>query len=439
MLKPSWARRARHFAGVAWLRTRQRARKIVRNWRLSNRARRIERGLVGWGPGPRGIFLVPGFGYGGAAKSMTRLAAALGQRGVPCLAIATEGTDKAEYPSYREAFTDCLDLSHEADKCDVLVRLLARLEPRFLFCALGVTAYRVLPALRERFPSMRVCDYVPAPGGGIDVCSLPTAPLIDVRIVESEDCRREMLKLYDQRSYGEELRRRLHVVPNSIRIPADLSNEDRLKSRRELGLEHDTFVVCYLGRYTAEKGLHTVLDVAELTSAENRRVRYVLAGDGPLYGEIEKAVEDRHLDRIIRMTGYLEDPAPVLAAADVLIAPSSREGMSNSVLEAMAQGKPILCTRVGALPEVVSDGLDGYLVERGDEMAETFGGHVIRLADDRELYERLSKQARRTIETRFDEEKRMHTFATLIWPEEAGETSTQREPEPGAGLEAESK
>jgi glycosyltransferase involved in cell wall biosynthesis len=74
--------------------------------------------------------------------------------------------------------------------------------------------------------------------------------------------------------------------------------------------------------------------------------------------------------------GYQDDVAPFYAAFDVLLLPSANEGTPVSAIEALAAGKPVVATRVGGVPDVIRDGVDGHLVEAGD-----IDGLTDRLAD----------------------------------------------------------
>jgi glycosyltransferase involved in cell wall biosynthesis len=95
----------------------------------------------------------------------------------------------------------------------------------------------------------------------------------------------------------------------------------------------------------------------------------VIAGDGPCRDALTRLSRELGVEDRVWLLGQRSDVPVVLAAMDVFALPSIAEGMSNTALEAMATGLPVVATRVGGSPELVADGLTGRLVPRGDERA----------------------------------------------------------------------
>jgi sugar transferase (PEP-CTERM/EpsH1 system associated) len=99
------------------------------------------------------------------------------------------------------------------------------------------------------------------------------------------------------------------------------------------------------------------------------RLRLVLVGDGPLKDQLLEQVQQLSLSEVVWMPGDRNDIAALLQAMDVFILPSLAEGISNTVLEAMATGLPVVATAVGGNPELVEEGATGYLVPPEDALA----------------------------------------------------------------------
>ncbi len=146
-----------------------------------------------------------------------------------------------------------------------------------------------------------------------------------------------------------------------------------------------------------QKGLRDLLAVARRFRDAGDHVRFVVVGEGYLRPELEATRRELGLDDTVVFTGWVPNAAEsTLPDLDVFFQPSLWEAMSVVVLEAMAAGKPIVATRVGETPEILEDGVDALLVERGDigGMAAALG----RLIDDPCLRSRLGRAARQKAE-----------------------------------------
>ena len=91
-----------------------------------------------------------------------------------------------------------------------------------------------------------------------------------------------------------------------------------------------------------------------------------MVGDGPDREAVERRARELGIVRSSLFLGYQDEVAPYYAAFDALILPSANEGTPVSAIEALAGGRPVVATRVGGVPDVVRDGVDGFLVEPGD-------------------------------------------------------------------------
>lgn len=177
-------------------------------------------------------------------------------------------------------------------------------------------------------------------------------------------------------------------------------------------LDPDRDVVMYVGRLARGKGIPDLLDaVAGLADDD---VTLVLVGDGPLRSEIEGTVARRGMEVSVRLLGHREDVPSLLAAADLLVLPSYREGTPRVVTEALASGLPVIGTTVGGVPDQLDPATNGYLIDAGEVEALTATIRSV-LADDvgpvetahldryslarsrerhRELYEELVREVR---------------------------------------------
>ncbi len=125
-------------------------------------------------------------------------------------------------------------------------------------------------------------------------------------------------------------------------------------------------LVC-LGRLSPEKGQLLLIEAATLLAAKGLTFELALVGDGPMRGAIEGLVAERGLQDRIRLTGSIstERLREELLAARALVLPSFAEGLPMVIMEAMALRRPVLTTWIAGIPELVRDGIDGWLFPAG--------------------------------------------------------------------------
>ena len=187
----------------------------------------------------------------------------------------------------------------------------------------------------------------------------------------------------------------------TIRNGVDLSrfgHVDRGTARRTLGLPDDGVIVGSVGRLVPVKDQRSLIDAVGILQRRGVRVTAVLAGDGPLRDQLVKQVAELGVD--VRLLGHRPDVETVLAALDVFVLSSVSEGLSNTILEAMASGVPVVATRVGGAEELIEEGATGALVPAGapDALAHAIG----ELALNRERRVSMGEAARRRVEREFD-------------------------------------
>ena len=140
--------------------------------------------------------------------------------------------------------------------------------------------------------------------------------------------------------------------------------------RRELGIGEDEFVVGTVGRLDPVKNHECLIDaIRDLNVSGSQKVRLVIVGDGPRRSHLERMLESFPFSPKPLLIGFRPDVENVYAAFDVFVLPSFAEGMSNTLLEAMACGLPVVCTAVGGNVELVEDCKRGTLIPSDDKLA----------------------------------------------------------------------
>lgn len=170
----------------------------------------------------------------------------------------------------------------------------------------------------------------------------------------------------------------LRVIRNGV----DLARYGERQSegiRERLGIGQSDFVLACVGRLVELKG-HNILIEAFKLLKPRRPLRLLIIGDGPDRKRYEELAARLGLGGTVQFLGQRDDVPALLGASDCFALASSTEGLSCSIVEAMAAGLPVVATDVGGNPELVQDGFSGYLVQYGD--AATLAERLQSLIDD---------------------------------------------------------
>ncbi len=161
--------------------------------------------------------------------------------------------------------------------------------------------------------------------------------------------------------------------------------------RKELGIEEREHVLISAGRLIPQKSPDLLIAAFKIVHKSLPDTRLLILGTGELRDDLMAMTDKIGLSRGVIFAGFREDIAECLAASDVFVSSSVKEGFSNVLLEALASGLPAVVTDVGGNREAVRDGREGFLCRPG---AEELAERIMRILDDSGLRERMSKNAR---------------------------------------------
>jgi glycosyltransferase involved in cell wall biosynthesis len=169
------------------------------------------------------------------------------------------------------------------------------------------------------------------------------------------------------------------------------------------GIPQDAFVVGWVGRMTGVKDTDAVLEILRATRERDIDAVLCMVGDGPDRERLEQVAHDLGIARSTYFVGYQTDIAGYYRLFDAFVLPSVNEGTPVSAIEALASGTPVVATRVGGVPDVVTDGVDGFLVPPRD--TEAAADRLAQLARDPELRARLGETGRANAQARYSVER----------------------------------
>jgi len=207
----------------------------------------------------------------------------------------------------------------------------------------------------------------------------------DRTVVVSEEMRRFFIGSYGFTADD------VKVIHNGIRISANVT--------RHTGKR---LIIGSAGRLFPVKDFLLMVDIAIRVVAENDMIDFVLAGDGPERLMVEEKLTKADLKERFRLLGHQSDMDAFYKSLDVYINTSIHEGIPMSVLEAMSQGLPVVVPNVGGFPEIVEDGVSGYLIDGRDP--SVFSKRCIELVYDPQKRAQMAGAARQRVIDHFSRE-----------------------------------
>ena len=195
-------------------------------------------------------------------------------------------------------------------------------------------------------------------------------------------------------------KRKFRILKNSIDLNEIIKaeNSDKSKLKLELNVQDGFCNICCASRIVPDKGLEYLLESFSQVLGEGYKCKLYLVGDieGELYAEYKdsliKLVDKLGVGSHVIFTGFRKDVLEVLSLMDAYVLPSLLEGVSKSVMEAMALGKPVVCTDVGGMSSIVKNNDTGFLVSPRDvlELKQA----MVKLVDNKELRKKLGQAAK---------------------------------------------
>jgi len=192
----------------------------------------------------------------------------------------------------------------------------------------------------------------------LSMISKPILQNADAVLALTEDMKKEMQRVCP---------REISVIPNGISL-------ERFRVSSGCREEKSTRTVIFVGRLHPVKGVQYLIEAMAIVHQKIPDIKLVIVGDGTERPILEKRVRELDLNECIQFLGQVsqEKMPDIMHQADILVLPSLSEGFPTVILEAMAGGLPIIATSVRGIPDIIDEGINGYLVntKRPDEIAD---------------------------------------------------------------------
>ena len=178
-----------------------------------------------------------------------------------------------------------------------------------------------------------------------------------------------------------------------------VKSEEKNKIRKKWNLKQKDHVIGIVSKLWDGKGHGVLIEAFKLLKEKITDAKLVIVGEGHLYDELFRMVDTNGLRESVLFTGFQMDVSEIIATFDVAVLPSFFEGMGRVILEAMAMERPVVASRVGGIPDLIEQDLNGLLVRPGDvkELADA----LEKLLNDKRLARKMGREGRKRIKEQF--------------------------------------
>jgi len=201
------------------------------------------------------------------------------------------------------------------------------------------------------------------------------------------------------------------VIYNGVEEPNTYETELNA-NRKSFGISDSDIVVITVASLTPHKGHSVLIDAMHVLTQEYQNLRLLIVGDGHLRNDLAEHVKGLELTRNVVFTGLRKDICSLLRLSDIFVLPSlEREGLGMVIIEAMACGLPVIGTRLGGIPEVIEENINGFLVT--PENPEELAAAMEKLISDKTARTGMGRAGRKIFEEKFTVAKMIENIESL--------------------------
>lgn len=193
---------------------------------------------------------------------------------------------------------------------------------------------------------------------------------------------------------------KLQVIFNGVDIETYESSEHGKVKRADLNIPEDAFVVGMVGRISPQKAPDVFVKMAKIVRDKIPNAHFIIVGNGNQEAEVRKYAEDNGFSDRLHITGWVDDSMSYVELFDIACLLSRWEGFGLALPEYMMAGKPIVASKVDAIPNIIQDGKNGLLVEVDDDIGASKA--VLRIYREDELRNRLVAQGMEDVHKKFN-------------------------------------
>ncbi|MTJ21039.1 glycosyltransferase [Dolichospermum sp. UHCC 0352] len=346
------------------------------------------------------LFALPFVITGGADTILLQIAKYLSENNFDISVMTTIKTDPNKFgdntPRYQEITQEIYHLynfleSQEKWKDFVYYYLESR-QIDILFIVGSAYFYDLLPGIKKDFPNIKIVDQLFNEYGHI-TNNRKYAELIDMNILASQVIEDILLQKY------QESKSKTRVIVHGVDTQKEFNSININQTLIRDIIPNRKFIISYMGRFSEEKCPLKFVEIVDKLR-DHKDIYFLMLGNGPEYDSVKFKIATLGLQDKIYVPGFVDDNKPFLKATDLLIIPSSIEGIPIILLEGLSLGVPVIASRIGGIPDIITDSYNGFLCDPNN--TDNFVHTIIKIYSDENLQSQLKNNARTYAEEKLD-------------------------------------
>ncbi len=360
------------------------------------------------------LFIIPWMQLGGADIFNLNLIKLLNKNKYETIIITTrvsENEIRNEFTKYCDKIYELASFLERKDYLKFVLYLVESRNIKIVFDSNSAEGYSFFPAIKNKFPSIKIIDYVHAielndGKGGF----ARYTELFDNYIDKTYTCNnftKSQLETYFKKSNVKTLY--IGTDPEKYNI----NDCDISFLKNKYGITSDYKVISFVGRLSDEKRPLFFIKLAKKMLKSNKKLLFLLAGDGPLYKELKRYIRVNNLNKNVILLGWANSKE-VYAVSDIVIICSSLEGLALTSFEALSMGKPVVSANVGGQAELINDNVGKIIKESYSNEKEEIKLYENSINEVLSNYSLLSKNCRKIILNKFNINSLVSNFESEV-------------------------
>tara|TARA_B100000315_G_C14433449_1_gene521241 strand:- start:95 stop:970 length:876 start_codon:yes stop_codon:yes gene_type:complete len=272
------------------------------------------------------------------------------------------------------------------------------IKPSIILLINSKISYQLLPILKNQIPNVKIISKFHTEDAIFNYAK-NYYHCIDKTIVVSQQLKNLLLNSVQDNMENIKIQNNIHLIFNGIENVNTHNTSSRLSNI--YNISKNSFLLTFIGSIADHKDPLKLIDIA-VNLNEDDDILLFIAGEGPLSYELQNEIIRKNLENKVFYLGHFDDIFHLLSLSNLLILPSKIEGTPFVIIESMSIGVPAIATNVGAIDEIIDNDINGFLINRDDDIVKNFSEKILFLKNNGNQYLNMQISAINKIHEKFN-------------------------------------